>query len=142
MLVVDCDNTLWRGILGEDGFNGIKMNKDTFPGKIFHEIHQILLSLKNQGVLLAICSKNNYEDVEDVLNNHPDFILSNDDFVIKKVNWNEKSNNINEIAEELNIGLDSIVFVDDSDFEINLIERIYPEVHTLQVDSQNLYNYQ
>ena len=140
VLVMDCDNTLWRGILGEDGFNGIKMNKDTFPGKIFHEIHQILLSLKNQGVLLAICSKNNFEDVEDVLNNHPDFILSNDDFVIKKVNWNDKVSNLIEISKDLNLGIDSLVFVDDSKFEIGLVNDNLPMIETLLVP-ENLIHY-
>ena len=140
VLVMDCDNTLWSGILGEDGFDGIKMNKETFPGKIFYEIQQILLSLKSQGVLLAICSKNNLEDVEDVFNNHPDFILNSDDFVIKKVNWNDKVSNLKEISKELNLGIDSLVFVDDSKFEIGLVKDTLPLVENLLVP-ENLIQY-
>lgn len=140
VLVMDCDNTLWGGILGEDGFMGIKMNRETFPGKIFHEVQQILLSFKNQGVLLAICSKNNLKDVDNVLNNHPDFILKNEDFIIKKVNWNDKASNLKEISKELNLGIDSLVFVDDSKFEIGLVKDTLSMVETLLVP-ENLTQY-
>tara|TARA_B100001250_G_scaffold411059_1_gene438824 strand:- start:2141 stop:3859 length:1719 start_codon:yes stop_codon:yes gene_type:complete len=140
VLVMDCDNTLWGGILGEDGFDGIKMDKASVPGKIFYEIQHILLSLKNQGVLLGICSKNNLEDVENVLKNHPEIVLNNEDFVIKKVNWNDKASNLKEISKELNLGIDSIVFVDDSKFEIGLINSKVPEIETLLVPT-NLTEY-
>ena len=140
VLVVDCDNTLWGGIIGEDGIDKIKICKETFPDKIFYEIQQILLYLKNQGVLLAICSKNNLNDIEFVFKNNPNLILKSDDFVIKKVNWNDKATNILEIAEELNLGLDSFVFVDDSKFEIGLINDVLPSVKTVLVP-ENLSNY-
>jgi FkbH-like protein len=140
VLVMDCDNTLWGGILGEDGFDGIKMDKSSVPGKIFHEIQHILLNLKNQGVLLAICSKNNLEDVENVFNNHPEIVLKSEDFVIKKVNWKDKASNLKEISKDLNLGIDSIVFVDDSNFEIGLINSKIPEIETLLVPT-NLTEY-
>ncbi len=140
VLVMDCDNTLWGGILGEDGFDGIKMDKSSVPGKIFHEIQHILLNLKNQGVLLAICSKNNLEDVENVFNNHPEIVLKSEDFVIKKVNWNDKASNLKEISKDLNLGIDSLVFVDDSNFEIGLINSKIPEIETLLVPT-NLTEY-
>lgn len=140
VLVVDCDNTLWGGIVGEDDFDKIKICKETFPDKIFYEIQQFLLYLKNQGVLLAICSKNNIKDVEFVFENNPNLILKIDDFVIKKINWNDKASNIIEIAEELNLGLDSFVFVDDSKFEIGLVNDVLPSVKTVLVP-ENLSNY-
>ncbi len=139
-LIFDCDNTLWKGILGEDGFDNIQMNQHTNGGKYFYEVQTLALTLSKQGVLLGLCSKNNAQDVDEVLLSHPDIIIKNEDIVIKKVNWSDKASNLKEIAKELNIGLDSIVFVDDSDFEINLINEQLPEIKTLQVP-KNLYEY-
>ena len=140
VLVLDCDNTLWGGILGEDGINGIKINGLSYPGRIFYEVQQILLSLKNQGVLLAICSKNNLSDIEDVFERHPDLILKSDDFVVKKVNWKDKATNILEISKELNVGIESIVFVDDSKFEVGIVKDVHPSVETFLVP-ENLTQY-
>ncbi len=140
VLVLDCDNTLWGGILGEDGINGIKINGLSYPGRIFYEVQQILLSLKNQGVLLAICSKNNLSDIEDVFKRHPDFILKSHDFVVKKVNWKDKATNILEISKELNVGVESIVFVDDSKFEVGIVKDVHPSVETFLVP-KNLTQY-
>ncbi len=130
-LIFDCDNTLWKGILGEDGFEGIK---------IFKDIQYLAKSLAKQGVIIGLCSKNNPEDVDEVLINHPDMILRDEDIVIKMVNWNDKASNLIQIAEDLNIGLDSIVFVDDSDFEINLIKDKVPKITTIQVPKKS-YEY-
>lgn len=132
-LVFDCDNTIWKGIIGEDGFDGIKMSSRDFQGVIFHEIQSIALALRKKGILLGICSKNNPQDVDNVLSSHPDMVLRPDDFVIKKINWNDKVTNLLEIAKELNIGLDSIVFVDDSDFELNLVREQLPQVAVAEV---------
>ena len=139
-LIFDCDNTLWKGILGEDGFDGIDMSAHTKNGKIFREIQNIALSLSKQGVLLGICSKNNKSDVEEVISIHPDMLLNNDILTIKKVNWIDKATNLIEMAQELNIGLDSFVFVDDSSFEVNLIKEQLPEVKVLQVPTR-LHDY-
>ena len=132
-IVFDCDNTLWKGILGEDGFKNIEMSPSTWAGGVFEEIQKIALQLYKSGILLCICSKNNFDDVEDVLNNHPDMILKKEHFACMKINWKDKYINLIEIAKELNIGLESIVFLDDSDFEINLIENKIPEVTVMQV---------
>lgn len=132
-LIFDCDNTLWKGILGEDGFNKIDMNKSSNIGKIFHKIQEIALYLSNNGIIIGLCSKNNIQDVDEVLNNHPDMILKNDNIIIKKVNWQDKATNLKEIAQELNIGIDSLVFVDDSIFEIELIKEKLPQVITVLV---------
>ncbi len=140
-LILDCDNTLWKGIIGEDGFDKINLSSNDPTGKIFNEIQTLALALKkNQGVLLGLCSKNNSIDVDKVLKDHPDMIIKYDDLVIKKVNWNDKATNLKEISDELNIGLDSIVFIDDSDFEINLIKQKLPEVTSIKVPSK-IYEY-
>jgi FkbH-like protein len=130
-LIFDCDNTLWKGILGEDGFENIKM---------FQEVQYLAKLLAKNGVIIGLCSKNNPEDVDDILKNHAEMILKDEDIVIKKVNWKSKSSNLLAIAEELNIGLDSLVFIDDSDFEINLIREKLPMVRVLQVPKKE-YEY-
>lgn len=130
-LIFDCDNTLWRGILGEDGFSNLKIYKD---------IQSLAVSLSKKGVIIGLCSKNNPEDVDEVLVNHPDMILKDEHIVIKKVNWENKASNLKAIAKELNIGLDSLVFVDDSDFEVNLIKDELPMVEVLQVPKKE-YEY-
>ena len=132
-LIFDCDNTLWKGVLGEDGFDGIKMSENDKAGKPFAEVQNLAIELSKNGVILGLCSKNNPEDVENVLQNLPDMVLKNENITIKKVNWTNKAQNLREIASELNIGIDSIVFVDDSDFEINLIKEQVPEITTIQV---------
>ena len=136
-LILDCDNTLWKGILGEDGFDKINLSINDSQGKIFNEVQSLALALKKKkGVLLGLCSKNNSTDVDEVLEKHPDMIIKNDDLVIKKVNWNDKATNLRDISEELNIGLDSMVFIDDSDFEIELIKQKLPEITSLKVPSK------
>lgn len=139
-VIFDCDNTLWKGILGEDGFDGIDMSVSSKIGYYYSKVQQIAHWLARQGVIIGLCSKNNLNDVEEIIENHPDFILSNDDIVIKKVNWIDKATNIKQIASDLNIGTDSIVFIDDSDFEISLINQELPEVLTFQVPA-NIINY-
>lgn len=131
-LVVDCDNTLWGGIIGEDGIDKIEIGK-TFPGSSYLEFQQALLNLYHRGVILAICSKNNEADVFDVLRNHPNMLLRETHFASIKVNWNDKVSNLRDIAEELNIGLDSIVFVDDNEFETNMVRRYLPEVFVIDL---------
>ena len=133
ILVLDCDNTLWGGVLGEDGENQLEMSQSSLNGKAFQEVQYIVKGLKKNGILLALCSKNNQSDVDHVIDEHPDMILRNEDFVAKKVNWKDKATNLIELAKELNLGLDSFVFVDDSDFEIGLIKKELPEVRTILV---------
>jgi FkbH-like protein len=123
-LIFDCDNTLWKGTLGEDGFDGIK---------IFQEIQYFALQLAKKGVIVGLCSKNNPEDVNHVLENHPDMVLRNNDIVIKKVNWDNKISNLQSIAKDLNIGIDSLVFIDDSSFEAELVKKELPDVKVFQV---------
>jgi FkbH-like protein len=140
VLVLDCDNTLWGGILGEDGEHGISMNNSTAKGKIFNEVQILLLGMQRQGVLLALCSKNNENDVNQILKYNSDMIINDDHIISKKINWNDKASNITQISTELNLGLDSFVFLDDSDFEVGLIKKELPMVSVYQVPS-NLSEY-
>jgi FkbH-like protein len=139
VLVMDCDNTLWRGIIGEDGIDGIEMSSSGI-GLIYREIQYIVLSLVKKGVILCLCSKNNQLDIDNVINKHPDFIINAKDIAFKMVNWIDKSENILSISKELNVGVDSIVYVDDSKFEIGLINEQLPEVECMMVPT-NIYDY-
>lgn len=139
VLIFDCDNTLWKGTLGEDGFNGLKMSSKTHEGIVFEEVQALVSDMINKGVLTCICSKNNWDDVEEVIRKHPDFQLK-DNIIIKKINWDDKAKNIISIAKELNLDLSSFVFVDDSDFEINFIKSSLPQVLSLQVPKKT-FNY-
>lgn len=132
-IIFDCDNTLWKGILGEDGFDGIDMSAHSKIGSIYHEVQNMAVWLSKHGVLIGLCSKNNPGDVAEVIEKHPDMALKNENIVVSEVNWNDKASNLRVIAEELNIGIDSLVFVDDSDFEINLIREQLPQVVCMQV---------
>ena len=132
-IIFDCDNTLWKGILGEDGMDGIDMSAKSIIGKEFNRVQQMANFLSNRGVIIGLCSKNNLEDVNEVLQTHKDIVLKDEYIVIKKINWDDKATNLKLIAKELNIGTDSLVFVDDSNFEVNLIRKQLPEILTLQV---------
>ena len=132
-LIFDCDNTLWKGVIGEDGMDGIDMSSKSEIGVNFLMVQKLAVSLSQKGVLICLCSKNNPEDVDSVLTNHKGMFLGTDHIVGMKVNWNTKDENLKSLAEELNIGLDSFVFIDDSDFEINLIKTNVPEVLAVTV---------
>lgn len=126
-VVLDLDNTLWKGILGEDGLTGICLDEN-YPGNVYKRFQEIILELKNSGVLLAISSKNNMADVDELFQRHDEMVLSKDDFIVIKANWKNKALNIREISEELNIGLSSIVFIDDNPTERHIVKSVLPEV--------------
>ena len=126
-LVLDLDNTLWGGILGEDGVDGVLLS-GSYPGKAFHIWQEGLKELQKTGVMLAICSKNNVADIEEVWAKRDDMLLKKSDFVAMRINWQDKATNIRELADELNIGLDSMVFVDDNPTERELIKQQLPDV--------------
>ena len=132
-LVLDCDNTMWGGIVGEDGLAGIQLSTDTIPGRYFYEFQRTLLDLAERGVILALCSKNNEADVMEVLNNHPDCVIRRNHLAGWRINWNPKYESLTELAVELNIGLDSLVFVDDSPAECELVRQMLPQVVVIQV---------
>lgn len=132
LLVVDLDNTLWGGVLGDDGPEGIQIG-GRYPGNCYTDLQRALLALRRQGVLLAVCSKNDQSAVDGVLASHPELVLRPDDFVAKAANWGRKDHNIRQIVRTLNIGLDSVVFADDSPFECDLVSREIPEVHVIRL---------
>lgn len=132
-IIFDCDNTLWKGVLGEDGIDGIDLGVASNIGKYFNMVQRIIVYLSQQGIIVGLCSKNNEKDILELFDLHEDIFLKAKHIVIHKINWNDKATNLKEISAELNIGLDSIFFVDDSSFEINLIREQLPEVTTMQV---------
>jgi FkbH-like protein len=126
-LILDLDNTLWGGVVGEDGIEGIELSEFK-EGARFKELQKRIKEMKDQGIVLAAASRNNWHDVQEVFRKHPHMILQEEDFVSLKINWEPKYQNIREIAEELNIGLDSFVFIDDSPVERESIRHQLPEV--------------
>ena len=130
---MDLDNTLWGGIIGEDGFNGIKLSQNDPIGKAFIEFQKYLLSLHERGIILAVNSKNNLEDAIQVIKEHPNMVLREKHFSCLKINWNDKVINLQEIAQELNIGLDSILFMDDDQVNRDYVREALPEVLTIEL---------
>ncbi|WP_448614094.1 HAD-IIIC family phosphatase [Modestobacter sp. URMC 112] len=133
VLVLDCDNTLWGGVVGEDSPAGIRLGPHEHPGNVFWRVQHQIAALRHSGVLLALCSKNNPEDVDEVLRDHPEMVLRDEDFVARRVDWADKPANLRAIADELGVGLDSLVFLDDSPFECEAVRRQLPMVTTVQV---------
>ena len=141
LLALDCDNTLWKGILGEDGVEHIAMDENNYKGQPFAAAQYRALAMGKKGVLLALASKNNPDDVNAVLKDHKELSLKADALVAKKVNWEAKGENLKQLAKELNIGIDSFVFVDDSDFEVQLMRDQVPSVSTIQVPKNAVQYY-
>jgi len=126
-LVLDLDNTFWGGILGEDGISGIQLG-NTYPGNCYRDFQSRIKEIQNTGIILTLCSKNNAEEVQQVFDQRDDMVLKSADFSVLRINWKNKSENIMEIAQELNIGPDSLVFIDDSPFEREQVKSMLPEV--------------
>jgi len=131
VLVLDLDNTLWGGVVADDGLEGIELGDTSPRGEAFKAFQKDIVSLKQRGVLLAVCSKNDRAKAVEVFEKHPEMILRMEDFVSFKANWEPKSDNIRQMASELNLGLDSFVFVDDNPAEIEIVRQFAPEVATL-----------
>ena len=126
-LVVDLDNTLWGGVIGEDGLAGIILGEEG-QGMAFAEFQQELQNLSRKGILLAICSKNNEEDALEVLQRHPSMRLRKEAFAARRINWQDKATNLRDIAAELSLGLDAFVLIDDNPAERSLVKAALPEV--------------
>jgi len=137
-LAIDLDNTLWGGVVGEDGIVDLKLGHD-FPGNVHLRIQRELLELRNRGVLLVLLSKNNEADAREAFNSLPDMLLKWDDFAVRKVNWNHKHENLRDAARELGLGLDSFAFLDDSDYEREQMRQFVPEVLILNESSDPLH---
>ncbi len=126
-VVCDLDNTLWGGVIGDDGLNGIEIG-ELGVGHAFEDLQTWLKQLKERGIILGVCSKNSEENAKEPFIKHPDMILRLDDFSIFVANWQDKATNLKYIQKTLNIGMDSIVFLDDNPFERNLVKSLIPEI--------------
>jgi FkbH-like protein len=135
VLALDCDGILWGGIVGEDGIDGIALSND-FPGRSFRLFQEMLLDLKRRGILLVLASKNEEADVWNVFETHPEMVLRRSDIAAHRINWREKSTNLREIAQELNLGLDSFVFVDDSPVECLEVQTNSPKVTVVNMPKE------
>lgn len=136
-IVLDLDNTLWGGVLGEEGLEGIQLGS-TYPGAVFRKFQQYLLSLYGDGYILAVASKNNWDDVRAVLDQHRSMLLKQNHFAGLKVNWNDKAANIKELSKEIGIATDHMLFVDDNPVEIAKVRSAVPGITCLQLESPPL----
>ena len=132
VIVLDCDNTLWGGVIGEDGVENLKIGTDG-EGKAYKDFQKIIKSFSNNGFLLCLSSKNNEKEVWDVFKNHPEMILKKNDITLSYIDWNEKVNNIKKISQKLNLSLDSFIFIDDNPLERDLVKKLLPQVETLNM---------
>lgn len=139
-LVLDLDNTLWGGIIGDDGMENIEIGHETPTAEAYTAFQQYVLKLKERGVILAVCSKNE-NDIAKTGFNHPDSVLHIEDFISFYANWEPKNNNLRAIAEEINIGTDSLVFIDDNPAERQLVRDTMPEVAVPEVDPVDVSSY-
>ena len=129
--VLDLDNTLWGGVIGDDGLDGIEIGDTSPRGEAFKAFQHYLLSLTERGILLAVCSKNDHDKAIEPFEKHPEMVLRLKDIVSFQANWEPKSDNLRRISQELNVGLDSLVFIDDNPAEIELVKQFVPEVETV-----------
>jgi FkbH-like protein len=138
-IVLDLDNTLWGGIIGEDGFDRIDLSLKP-PGMAFMEFQRVLLALYQRGVILAINSRNNEDEALRAIRDHPFMVLREEHFATMKINWSDKISNMKEIAQELNIGLDSIVYFDDDPINREIMSKAIPQIKTIDLpDDPSLY---
>jgi FkbH-like protein len=139
-LVLDLDNTLWGGVIGDDGLEGIELGQGTPLGEAYVALQDYARELSRRGVILAVCSKNDEANALEPFEKHPDMVLKRDDIACFIANWSDKAANIRAISEQLNIGLDALVFLDDNPFERNLVRQELPMVAVPEVaDDPALY---
>lgn len=127
-LILDLDNTVWGGVIGDDGLENIQIGHGLGIGKAFTEFQQWVKKMKNRGIIIAVCSKNNEEIAKEPFEKHPDMVLRLDDIAVFIANWNNKADNIRQIQSILNIGFDSMVFLDDNPFERNIVRENLPAI--------------
>lgn len=137
VLVLDMDNTLWGGVVGEDGVHGLKLGQD-FPGSAFVAFQRIALALRQSGVLLALASKNNEADAMAVFAERPEMLLKPEHFSARRINWHDKAGNIASMADALGLGLDSFVFADDSALECAQVRQALPQVEVVELGTDPL----
>ena len=140
MVIIDLDNTLWGGILSEDTKEGIQLGQDSVKGKIYQEVHRIMKRLRRNGFLLSICSKNEIKEAKDCLFGHYGSLLREEDIVTERINWTSKADNVCSIASEINISLDTCVFIDDNNIECDEVKSRCEGVECITVP-RNTYEY-
>lgn len=138
-IVLDCDNVLWGGILSEDGAEGIRVGSTGY-GSPYYEFQKLLLTLYYQGIILAICTRNDFLDIVKVLDNHSGMLLKLKHFAFISADWNSKPERIKGIADQLGIGLKQLIFIDDSVSEVESVKYEIPEVTSIIFDPQNVYS--
>ena len=127
-LILDLDNTLWHGVIGDDGLEGINLDEGDPIGESYLEVQRMALRLKQRGVVLCVCSKNDSNIAREPFRHHPAMLLKEDDFAVFMANWTDKAHNVVSIAERLSLGLDSLVFVDDNPAERLRVREAHPGV--------------
>ena len=133
VLILDLDNTVWGGVIGDDGLDGIRVAQGDAIGEAHLSVQRLALDLRRRGVVLAVCSKNTDEIARTPFTNHPEMLLKLDDIAVFQANWNDKATNIRSIAAELSLGIDSMVFLDDNPAERGLVRSLLPEVAVPEV---------
>jgi FkbH-like protein len=139
-LVMDLDNTMWGGVIGDDGLSGIRLAQGDAEGEAYLELQQYALALRDRGVILAVSSKNDDAVARAPFRDHPEMRIREEHITVFQANWDDKATNITAIARELNLGLQSLVFVDDNPFERELVRRALPQVAVVELpDDPALY---
>ena len=134
-LVLDLDNTLWGGVIGDDGIEGLQCAQGDPTGEAFLSVQRLALDLRARGIVLAVCSKNNDETARLPFREHPDMLVKEEHIAVFQANWNDKASNIKAIAQDLSLGVDSLVFLDDNPLERNLVRELLPEVAVPELPS-------
>ena len=138
-LILDLDNTIWGGVIGDDGLDGIKLAQGDASGEAHLAVQRMALELRQRGIVLAVCSKNTDEVAREPFEKHPEMLLRLDNIAVFQANWNDKATNIQAIAETLSLGLDSMVFLDDNPAERGIVRKLLPQVAVPEVPEDPAY---
>jgi len=139
VLILDLDNTVWGGVIGDDGLEGIKIAQGDATGEAHLAVQRMALELRQRGIVLAVCSKNTDEVAREPFDKHPEMLLKLEHIAVFQSNWNDKATNIRAIAEELSLGLDSMVFLDDNPAERGLVRQLLPQVAVPELPEEPAY---
>jgi FkbH-like protein len=138
-LILDLDNTVWGGVIGDDGLDGIKVAQGDARGEAHLAVQRLALDLRGRGIVLAVSSKNTDEVAREPFEKHPEMLLKLDHIAVFQANWNDKATNIQAIAEELSLGLDAMVFLDDNPVERGLVRKLLPQVAVPELPEEPAY---
>ena len=139
VLILDLDNTVWGGVIGDDGLEGIKIAQGDADGEAHLAVQRLALDLRQRGIVLAVSSKNTDEVAREPFEKHPEMLLKLDHIAVFQANWNDKATNIQAIAEELSLGLDAMVFLDDNPVERGLVRKLLPQVAVPELPEDPAY---